>query len=248
MNVDDAGLAAFAVVVALLLVGLPFYAGTFSPGYVTNPDDYEHAIEAGPADDVSGGLELDQGTAVEDVTYEYAELSPTAQTLFDRARRAEPSPYVPVVCENYVLVCDGYRRGELPSEFTYGPGPQDEFRYSVIEEGDDRYLLRTGVTESAPSPNFLAGAVWILLRGAMLFHGVAIGAATAARLSDHRMGVSDRTYAALVGLGALFAAVGFLVPYLEMYVGVGSRTLLYASGLAVLLGGASRPVAWLFSR
>jgi len=236
MDVDNAGLVAFAIVVALLLIGLPFYPGTFTPGYEQNSYNYEHEIEAGPANNVTGGLELGGGTNLEDITYEYEDLSPAAQELFDRTLSADSSTYVPVVCQNHVLVCDGYYKQDLPSEFIYGPGPQDEFRYSVIEYDGNQYLLRTGVSESPNSPNFVAGFIWLFLRGLMLLHGAAIAVATVVRLSDRWAGADGHGYTALVGVGTLLAALGFLTPYLEMYAGIDPLIILYASGPGAVIG------------
>ncbi|WP_281193346.1 hypothetical protein [Halorubrum sp. F4] len=247
MDVDNTGVVAFAVVVALLLVGLPFYAGTFSPGYSPNSYNYEHEIEAGPADDVTGGLELGDDTDLEDITYEYEEMSPTARELFDRTLRADSSEYVPDVCENYVLVCDGYYKQDLPSEFIYGPGMSDEFRYSVVEYDGNGYLLRTGVEEGS-GPNFLLGFVVFFVRGLMLLHGGAIAAATAVRLSDRWTGLGSRGYTALVGGGALLVALGVLTPYLEMYVGISPVTIVVASGTATVIGYVYGSVVWLFRR
>ncbi len=248
MDVDNAGLVAFATVVALLLIGLPFYAGTFSPGYEPNSYNYEHEVEAGPANNVTGELELGGETALNDITYEYEELSPMAQELFDRTLSADSSTYVPIVCQNYVLVCDGYYEQDLPSEFIYGPGPADEFRYSVIEFNGDQYLLRTGVAEAPNSPNFLLGFIWIFFRGLMFLHGGAIATATVIRLSDRWTGADGRGYTALVGVGALLAALGFLTPYLEIYGGIDIMTLLYVTGPVAAIGYIYVPFIWLVRR
>lgn len=248
MNVDDGVPVAFAVVVALLLVGLPFYPGTFSPGYDTNSHIYEHAIEAGPADGVADELELEAGTEPEDITYEYEALSPAARALFDRTLSADPTPYVPAVCHNYVLVCDGYFEEELPSEFVYGAGPQDEFRYSVIEYDGDRYLLRTGSIGYHNSPNFLYGFVWLFLRGAMLVHAALLAGATLVRLSERWAGADGRGYVALVAGGALLAAVGFLTPYLEILGVAGAGTIVAGTGVTVILGYLGGAFRWLLAK
>ena len=242
MKVDNVGLVILAVVVAVLLIFLPFYAGTFAPGHVLAQYHYDHEIEAGPTDNVTGGVELgsgveldkrlDEGTDIEDLRYyEYEKLSPTARVLFDRTLNTESGKYTPVVCENYVLVCDGYYEQDLPAEFTYGEGAQDELRYSVIESNGDEYLLRTGISLGGAWATI--GEFWLMyfLRGLMILHGVAIIAATAVRLSDRWTVTTDGLgYSALVGTGALFAVLSFLTPYLQMYGGIKLITLLLATG------------------
>lgn len=247
-DVDNAGLVAAAIVVAVLLIGLPFYAGTFGSGYASPSYFYEHEIEAGPADNVTGELELDGGTSIEDITYAYTGLSPTAQRLFERTLNAESREYTPTVCKNYVFVCDGYYEQDLPSEFTYGAGGGDEFRYSIIESDDGQYLLRTGVLGSASGEGFGEALLVYFLRGLMLLHGGAITAATAVRLSDRWAGPDGLGYTALVGTGALFTVLGYITPYLQMYGGIEYIVFLLATVAVAAIGYIYGSFIWLLSR
>lgn len=243
MDVKNTRLVAFAVLVALLLVALPFYPGTFSPGHDPNSYNYKHQIEEGPtenvtgeADNVTGNLDLGEETDVEQITYEYEELSPIAQVLFERTLNAESLTHTPAVCEEYVLICDGYYEHDLPSEFRYGVGGEDELRYSIIEFNGSQYLLRTGVLSSGAWENLHIAILVVLFRALMLLLGGAIITTTVIRLSNRWTGVNGGRYSALVGAGATFAVLGFLTPYLEIYGGIDYTSVLLASGVTAAIG------------
>jgi hypothetical protein len=243
MDVENIRLVAFAVLVALLLVSLPFYPGTFSPGHDPNSYNYKHQIEEGPtenvtgeADNVTGNLDFGGETDVEDITYEYEKLSPIAQVLFERTLNAKSLTHTPVVCEDYVLVCDGYYKHELPSEFTYGAGEEDELHYSIIESNGSQYLLRTGVLSPGAWQNLHIAILVTFFRALMLLLGGVIITATVIRLSDRWTGANGSRYSALVGAGAVFAVLGFLTPYLEIYGGIDFTSVLLASGATGVIG------------
>lgn len=211
----DIGLIAAAVVVALLLGALAFYPGVLAPGYNSNVVNYEHKIEAGPGENVTSEVEFEAGTDLEDITYRYEDLSPTAQELFDRTLAAGFGTYTADICTEHVIVCDGYYQEELPPEFTYGESLDNALLYTVIEYNGDEYLLRTGVDRTANNPNFLYGFYWIFFRGLLLLHAGAIATATLIRLY-RGTNTNNQIYAMLVGGGAVSATVGFLIPYIQM--------------------------------
>lgn len=237
MDVEKPRLVSFAVLVALLLVALPFYPGTFSPGHDPNSYKYKHQIEEGPTENVTGNLDLGGETDVEHITYEYEELSPIAQVLFERTLNAESLTHTPVVCEEYVLVCDSYYKHDLPSEFKYGAAwEEDELYYSIIEFNGSQYLLQTGVLSPGAGENFLIAILAFFFRALTLLLGGAIITATVIRLSDRWTDGDGSRYSALVGAGAIFAALGFLTPYLEMYSGIDFTSVLLASGAIAAIG------------
>lgn len=242
---SNIGLIAAAVVVALLLVSLAFYIGALAPGYDSNVENHEHNIEAGPSENVTSEVEFGPGTDLGKITYRYEELSPTAQELFDRTLAAGSATYTPDICTAYVLVCDGYYQEELPSEFTYGAGLDNPALYTVIEYGGDQYLLRTGVDYTANYANFAYAYVSLCFRGLLLFHAGAILTITLMRLRQ-RTSTNTQLYTILIGGGALAAALGFLIPYLEMAV-VSDRTGVFHLATVVTLGYAANAFVWVIA-
>lgn len=245
MDFKSISLGAFMIVVILLLVGLPFYSGTFLGGYDMHTHQYEHEIVAGPTVNTAEEVNLSQSTESEATRYQYEELSPAAKDLFDQTRAADSSTYTPKVCESYVLVCNSYYEADLPSEFTYGYGfdSEDAEVYTVIEDGSDEYLLRTGTSHTMPSYMGL-GMVSLLLRGLMIIQAVTL--TITAGIFYHRSTVRNRGTFAAFGAGALFVAWGVLTPYIEIFVGISHVTsmnfALPVGGLVCLIG----PYLWLF--
>lgn len=198
------------IAVAVLLVVLALYPGTLASPYLSPQEttQYSHAVTPESSDTYEEWTE-----EFDPDYYRYEELSPEARELFDRTRTAEPSEhgwertFTPRICRDVVLVCDGYVRGELPEEFTYGEELTPDEALVIVQHGEDRYLLKTG--EFGHGDRFALPirpvGVWLTLLPLALFvGGVAVSATT------------DRALAGTVGGGALVGVLGFLAPYLEM--------------------------------
>lgn len=222
------------IVIAVLLLGLASYPGTFATPYVTAQETprYTHTIvpESSP-------LYEEYTEDSDHEVYQYDELSPVGQELFDRTRAAEPRAqyngerrYTPDVCRDFVLVCDEYSQDELPEQFTYGTELDYEDAFVFIADGDDRYLFQTGITGHlflAPFPvDFVIR--WLTVLPLALFVAIVTRKAT-----------SDRVLGGTVGGGILVAAVGVLAPYIEM-IGLGpARTIgiLFLAGVWISILG-----------
>ena len=215
------------IAVAVVLLGLAFYPGALATPYVTADETpkYAHTIvpESSPNyDDYTEGYDHE--------VYQYDDLSPVGRELFDRTRAAEPRAqhnderrYIPDVCRGFVLVCDEYAQDELPEQFTYGTELDYDEAFVFVEDGDERYLLRTGTTGHmflAPFPfRFFLGML-ALLPLSLFVAVVTFGP------------WSDRSVVGAVGGVALVAVLSVLTPYVEM-AGFGSARVV---GLAVLVG------------
>lgn len=139
-----------AFVVALLLVGLAFYPGMLASPYEPLPHQYSHAVTPESSESFEQHTE-----EFDPPVREYDSLSPVGQDLFDRTR-AEPAHrnsdwhrYTPNICRPEMIVCDGVHVDDLPTEFTYGEDLEPSETSTIIVDGDDRYLLRTGDTSHA---------------------------------------------------------------------------------------------------
>ena len=202
----------FGIAAAVGLVFLASYPGAFASPYepASETERYQHAIIPESSDayeKMTGEREFE--------TVDYAELSPTAQELIDRTKAGEPGHcdrirYTPEICQDFVLVCDEYRADELPGEFTYGEDLRPEDAYVLVEDGDDRYILQTGA-EGHADMFMRAGIIGrffvlvTLIPLAAVVGGVAVGTE------------EDRLLAGTVGGGVAVAAVGVLLPYVEMF-------------------------------
>jgi hypothetical protein len=189
------------IVTAVLLVVLLFYPGTFSSPYVDpNLDQFSHTLES----EWEGDGEIP--------VYQYDELSPAAQDLFDRTRSAGGS-YSPDVCAEFMLVCDGYYEDELPDEFAYGAYLSPSESHVIVEEGDERYVLKTG-QGSVQAIYFDTGGIvsFVTLIPTALFLAFVVGA-------NRIIGTTaaDRVLGASVAGGATLGALSLVAPYLEMY-------------------------------
>lgn len=224
--------------VAVLLVALAFYPGTLAAPYVnaTDPYGYTHTI----VPESSSQYEyLTDETSPE--VYRYEDLSPVARTMFDRTLAADPGrftdgpSYVPQVCRDFMLVCDGYREREMPDEFTYGMRLAPEESAVFVEKGGERYLLQTGSDGHyffGPLPfGFLTA--WLALPPLAVLVALVVGKASA-----------DRVRWGVVALGALVAALAVLAPYLAFYglapVWVTRGLVLGAAWLTILGAGGYR--------
>lgn len=236
-------LQATGSVIAVLLLGLAFYPGTFATPYVTAQETpkYTHTIVP-----ESSSLYDEFTEDYNHEVYQYDELSPVGQELFDQTRAAEPRPqyngerrYIPDVCRDFMLVCDEYSQDELPEQFTYGTELDYEDAFVFIEDGDDRYLLQTGITGHlffAPFPIDFA-IRWLTVLPLALFITVVTHKAE-----------SDRVLGGAVGGGIVVATVGILAPYIEM-VGLGSArkiSILFLAG--VWIGILCTGGYWLYQR
>lgn len=236
---------AVAVVVFLLLGGLAFYPGTLAPGYDGDTWKYHHETEEGPGVNSSTEGEFESTTDPEYPSYRYEELSPTARKFFDRARTADSATYTPNICEDHMLVCNGYYEEELPTEFTYGLSLDNASLYTAIEYNGATYLLRTGSAYEFNNPNFLLGFNILLFRGLLLLHSGTIATITLVRLSGRLTRANDDIYTILLGGGVVSAMTGFLLPYVQLsglFRGEASMTFL---GTAVALGYALFGLSWL---
>lgn len=242
---DDVGLVAVAVVVFLLLGSLAFYPGTLALGYDGDTWEYGHEIEGGPGDNITTGGEFESATDPEYPSYRYEELSPTAQEFFDRTRADDSATYTPNICEDYVLVCNGYYEEELPTEFTYGQSLDNASLYTAIEYDGATYLLRTGTSDEPLAPNFLYGFNFLLFRGLLLLHSGTLATITLVQLSGRWTSANDDTYTILIGGGTVFATAGFLLPYVQLSGLVSSESSMTLLGTAVALGYAVFALVWL---
>lgn len=206
--------------VAILLLGLAFYPGAFATPYVTAEETPKYAHTIVPA---SSSLYEEYTEDFDHEVYQYDELSPVGQELFDRTRDAEPRQqyngerrYIPDVCRDFMLVCDEYSSSELPDQFEYGTELTYEEAFVFIEDGDERYLLQTGITGHlffAPFPmNFVIRWLTVI--------PLAVFVASVSRRFE-----SESVLRRTIGGGILVATVGVSTPYIEM-VGLGSaRTI-----------------------
>ena len=231
------------IAVAVFLLGLAFYSGTLTSPYVTGQDTprYAHAIVPESSPQYEEYVE-EHDTEV----LRYDELSPMAQELFDRTRAAEPRSYdgerefIPVVCRDFVLVCDAYPQDDLPDEFTYGTELTYEEAFVFVEDGDDRYLLRTGITGHlffGPLPvDFVIRWLTMLPLAALV--------AVITRRSE-----SDRVLVGAVVGSAAVAALGVLAPYAEMagLVSTWKIGVLLAGGVwfSIFTAGGYRLYQWI---
>jgi len=197
------------IVTAVLLVALLFYPGTFSPPYTEiHADQYSHTLVSEP----EGEGELP--------VYEYDELSPVAQEMFDRTRNAEGS-YTPNVCQEFMLVCDEYREDELPDEFTYGSYLSPSEAHVIVEDGNESYVLKTGGNNQADwflSPGGLLSFVTLI--PSAIFIVFVVGAARI-----HGTATADRVLGATTAGGATVGVLAVLAPYLEMFGLITAETL-----------------------
>lgn len=218
------------VVVALALVGLAFYPGTFATPYA---DDYEyrHQIVPDTAADYENTVEQAQ-------VYQYSELSPVAQTFVDRTRSAPNDVYVPTVCQDWTLTCDAYRADELPEEFTYGDELRTEEANVVIADGEERFLLQTG----------MVGHGWFYLPFRLLSAWLALLPLAVIVGRAAHWGMDDRALSLRVGGGAAVGCLAFAAPYVEMAGSVSGTAIgLWTAG-AVWLGLLAIGGRWVVRR
>lgn len=225
--------------VALLLVVLALYPGTLASPSLSPHESvqYSHAVEPESSERYAEWTE-----EVDLDTYAYEDLSPPARELFDRTRAAEPSQYgwkytyTPRVCRDAVLVCDGFFRHELPAEFTYGEELTPQEALVIVEDGDDRYLLKTGQFGHGDrfGPPVRQVGVWLTVFPLALFVGVvAVSAA------------SDRVLVGTVGWGVLVATLAVLAPYLEMIGAMSARLLGVLLVMTVWAGVLAAAGSWI---
>lgn len=223
------------VLVAILLLGLAGYSGTLASPYVIGQDSlqYSHAI----VPETSAAYDED----VQPV-YQYDELSPVARTFVDRTRASPHGEYIPIVCGDFMLVCDEYTRDELPEEFTYG----EQLHYGeglvFIEDGNDRFLFETGTTfHGLPAlPVRLLSAWGTVLPLAAIVAGITLRSR------------KDRVLAGTVSIGVLVAALCLLAPYTEMVGLISARAigllLVSAVWIGILAMGGYQLYRWVAGR
>ncbi|OYR40540.1 hypothetical protein DJ82_07305 [Halorubrum sp. Ib24] len=147
----------------------------------------------------------------------------------DRTRAAPDNEYTPVVCQGFVLTCDAYTQDELSEEFTYGEERDLREAAVVIKDGDDQFLLQTGmVGHGWFDLPFRLLTAWLT----MIPLGIFVGWVA---LTSEREGMR----AGAIGAGAVVATVGFAAPYIEMVGVLQAKTigfLLFAGVWIGLLG------------
>lgn len=229
------------LVLAALLLALALYPGSFAAPYVADGPAYDHTIvpESSPLyDDYTEGYDHE--------VYQYAALSPVAQELFDRTRTAEPREqyngerqYRPDVCRAFLLVCDSYAEDELPAEFTYGTELSHEEAFVFVEDGDERYLLRTGTTDHLFLAPFPTGFV---LSWLTLLPLAAIVAIAAFRVED------ERVLGGMIVGGTLVGAIGFGAPYVAFARLAPAWVLGTVAMAGVWLGALAWGSRWVYRR
>lgn len=216
MSPSNRTLQIVGIAVAVLLLWLAFYPGTVASPYVAE-DSYRYHHQIVPETAAEYNETVEQAP-----TYRYSELSPTAQTFVDRTRAAPDNEYTPVVCQEFVLTCDAYTQDELPEEFTYGEELDLKEAAVVIQQGDDQFLLQTGmVGHGWFDLPFRLLTAWLT----MIPLGIFVGWVA---LTSER----ERMRAGAIGAGAVVAIVGFAAPYIEMVDVLEARTIGF-----LLLGG-----------
>lgn len=207
------------IVIAVLLVALAFYPGTLtSPHVQENPQQYTNTLVS--------EWEGDDDPAV----YQYGELSPVAQEIFDRTRNR--LRYTPDICRGFMLICDGYYEDELPDEFTYTLNSE---AYVIIEDGNESYILQTGTFSHGDYFIFTPSLMDALYSFLILLTVAAVTVAVVVKNPNERM------LKGTVGGGAMVGAFAFLAPYLELL------ELITASSLRLLLIGAYFVIMFLIS-
>jgi hypothetical protein len=218
--------------VAVLLLWLAVYPGTVASPYVAEDSrEYYHQIIPETAAEYNETVE-------QAPTYNYSDLSPTAQTFVDRTRAAPNTEYTPVVCEEFVLTCDEYTRDELPEEFTYGEDLELAEATVVIRDGDEQFLLQTGMV----GHGWFGIPVRVLTAWlTMIPLGVFVGKVA---LRTER----ERLLGGAVGAGIVVAIAGFAAPYTELVGVLQARTIGFLLLGSVWIGLLGRGGYWLARR
>lgn len=209
-----------SLLLAVLLFWLAVYPGTFASPYVPSDSDrYQHEIVPKTAAGYNKSF-------TQAPTYNYTELSPTAQTFVDRTLTAANNEYNPPVCKEFVLTCDMYTRSELPKAFTYGDDLDEVEASVVIRKGNKQYLLRTGDV----------GHDWFVLplrQFTAFLTMIPVGAVVGwvALVCESR-----RCCGFAFGIGGLVGAIGFTSPYIEMVVGLQAQSIGFLTLGGVWLG------------
>lgn len=153
-----------AILVAVVLLGLVFYPGTFAPAYesdsssIVNEAEYMIAHEDDPVFDAiahkQAARDDPNATLVDPEPTPVADLSPAARQVFTEGhvQPLEPRPndehdwrvYEPGVCTDYVLVCDGLR--DHPEEISRSHAADSNDRYLLVADDDgEQWLLTSNV-------------------------------------------------------------------------------------------------------
>lgn len=210
MAVDTRSIRVLGLLVAVVLLALLFYPGTLAAPYLPGQEtvQYSHAVTPESTERYAEHTE-----ALDPPVYEYHELSPEAQELFDRTRESEAEEfgwehrYTPTICAEFMLVCDGYFAEDLPEEFTYGEDLTPDEAFLVIEDGDGRYLLKTG---DLGHGDMIALPVRELILSLSLLPLALFLALSMALPIGHRFQIGS------VGAGIGVATLAVSAPYLEL--------------------------------
>jgi hypothetical protein len=204
------------IVIALALIGLIFsYPGAISSPYSdTGLDGYYDNQIVERANDV----ESIEHSAVTDETsvYQYTELSPVAQEVFDKTRSAADDSFTIVLCHEWTLTCDKYYESDVPDEFQYGAvghNVDESELYTVVKDEGDAYVLQTGALGHADGwdlsglPLMISSSLTVLLVSGVLVHNTI----RPPEQSGNGFAAWDIGAAFLIGTFAL------AVPYLHMW-------------------------------
>jgi len=211
---SNRNLRILGIVIAVLLIALAFYPGTLTTPYVQEtPQQYTNTLV--PEWDVDN----------DPTVYQYDELSPVAQEIFDRTRNVKASSedtpgYTLDVCRDFMLICDGYHEDELPDEFTYSLSNE---AHVIVEDGNESYVLRTGTSLHGNYFFITPSGIDALLSFLILF-SVAVATVVVVVKSQN-----EYLLKGTVSGGAVIGALAFLAPYLEML------ELVTASALRLLI-------------
>ena len=198
----DRPLQIVGIGVSLLLLWLAFYPGTVASPYVAE-DSYRYSHHILP--ETAAGYD---DFIEEAPTHEYSELSPLAQTFVTRTRESPTHEYTPTVCQEFMLSCDQYSQSELPGVFTYGDELSPEEATVVIRDGEERFVLQTGMVGHGW---FSIPVRWLTACLTVVPLGLFVGAV--ALRSKSRPLLSGA-----IGAGVLVALFSVAAPYIEMFV------------------------------
>ncbi|MFC7042100.1 hypothetical protein [Halonotius sp. GCM10025705] len=216
-----------------------------SPYETTAPAPYLHQAVPETSDRFDR-LTAEYGFDPDDAV-DVSTLPPTSQQVVERTVAGSPDAdgwyrYELPLCVDSVLVCDSVR--EPPTVFTYGTAQPSEI-FTIVDVGEERYLLQTGVQPGADTTGDLRGqsvGIYTWLAG-LLPLGVLVGAATVIGHHSNRRRVADL----VVALGGVVLAAGLAVPYLVVGDVVAYDAIAWPlfGGVLAAVGVALVGVAWL---
>jgi len=204
------------VVLAVVLISLiAYYPGAMASPYEDPGFEgyYDNRIVEQASDVESIKHERVTG---ETPVYQYTELSPVAQEVFDKTRAAETNSFTIRICKDWVLTCDAYHESEIPEEFQYGAVGHNVDRselYRVVEYEDEAYVLQTGALGHGDS--FGLGAILSVVGESLLVlavSGVLVHNTIRPPETD-----SNEVASIDIALSVFIGVVALAAPYLHMW-------------------------------